>query len=82
MVVSYTTDELMQIMTMAFGVHKSLTRNLTQFYGRNPTLFGQITRLEIFTLILSRGYELYRVGFTADLSFFVRYRYRPVTVFD
>lgn len=44
MVVSYSTDELMQIMTMALGVHKSLTRNLTRFYGRNPTLFGQITK--------------------------------------
>ena len=44
MVFSYTTDELMQIMTMANGVHRDLTRNLTRFYGKNPTLFGQITR--------------------------------------
>ena len=44
LVASYSTDELMQIMTMALGVHKSLTRNLTRFYGRNPTLFGQITK--------------------------------------
>jgi hypothetical protein len=47
LVVSYSTDELMQIMTMAIGVHKDLTRNLMRFYGRNPTLFGQITRYEV-----------------------------------
>jgi hypothetical protein len=47
LVVSYSTDELMQIMTMAIGVHKDLTRNLMRFYGRNPTLFGHITRYEM-----------------------------------
>ena len=57
LVVSYTTDELMQIMTIAIGVHKDLTRNLMRFYGRNPTLFGQITRYENFTVLWSRSFE-------------------------
>ena len=46
MIWSYTTDELMQIMTMATGVHQDLTRNLVRFYGNNPTLFKQITRYD------------------------------------
>jgi hypothetical protein len=45
---SYTTNELMQIMSIAIGVHRDLTKNLTQFFGKNPTLFGQIARYNFF----------------------------------
>jgi hypothetical protein len=44
LVIGYSKDELMQILSMALDVHRSLTRNLMRFFGKNPSLFGQITR--------------------------------------
>ena len=43
----YSADELMQMLNMAHGVHHTLTRNLLQLFGNNPTLFEQITRFKI-----------------------------------
>ena len=39
----YSADELSQLMILANGVHRDLTKNLLNFYGNNPTLFGKVT---------------------------------------
>ena len=44
MVWGYSADELSQLMILANGVHRDLTKNLLHFYGHNPTLFGKVTR--------------------------------------
>jgi hypothetical protein len=43
MVWGYSADELSQLMHLANGVHRDLTKNLLHFYGNNPTLFGKVT---------------------------------------
>ena len=47
MIWGYSADELSQLMILANGVHRDLTKNLLNFYGHNPTLFGKVTRYKI-----------------------------------